>query len=507
VKQRVVPVVLMSVLAGIVSCNRLFAPDFDAAIRSSAAVNRLPAVDPDYTGITIPPNIGPMNFTVRDSGTEYFVRLSSDRGPAVVLFSKDARIRIPQKQWSALLSQNAGGRLRIAVYARGRDNLWRAFTAIEDSIAVDKIDPYVMYRTLSVLYNYSRDICIYQRDIRTNRETEVLNALNFFPGCVNCHTLYNHGARKALLHVRTQDYGNSALVIDGSSVTKINTKLGYSTWHPNGRLAVCSINKVNQCFHSTWKDPRDAFDLTSGLVVYDAVKRRIVTVPQIFQEKALETWPCWSPDGRYLYFSSGPIPWTDFKTIPPDGLENVRYSLLRIPYDETKDSWGTIDTVLSAGKTGLSMTQPRISPDGKFLVFCMHRYGPSPYLQRSSDLYLMNLATKSYSRMPVNSDEAESWHGWSSNGRWMVFTSKRIDGVLGRVYFCRVDGTGAASKPFLMPQKDPDFYASFIKSYNVPEFSREPFGVSQADLVAAVKSPGHVDVSMPVTSATPRPPR
>jgi hypothetical protein len=504
VKLPAILIMCSSVLTGICSCNSY---RFDAAVQKSVTVDRLPHSDPDYNGITIPRNIGPMNFTVLDSGTAYFVRLSSDAGRPIVLFSRDGRIRIPQKQWSALLSKNPGGRLCIAVYARTADNIWHGFKPIQDSISSDRIDPLLMYRTLSVLYNYSRDICIYQRNIETNRETEVLNALNFFPGCTNCHTLWNNSPAKALIHVRTQDFGNSALVIDGNSITKINTKLGYSTWHPSGKLAVCSINKVNQCFHSTWKDPRDAFDLTSGLVVYDAVRKKVVTVPQIFQEKALETWPCWSPDGKYLYFSSGPVLWTDFKTVPPDGLENVRYSLMRIPYDEAKDAWGAVETVLSADKTGLSITEPRISPDGKFLVFCMHRYGPSPYLQQSSDLYLMDMATKAFSRMPVNSDEAESWHCWSANSRWMVFTSKRINGILARIYFCHIDKTGAASKPFLMPQADPGFYASFIKSYNVPELSTTPFSVTQSDLVRAVKSAGRIDDSMPVTSATPRPVR
>jgi len=490
-----------------VSCNPPFAPGFDVSVRQSVAVDRLPRINPDYTGITIPPNIGPMNFTIQDSGTGYFVRFSSVEGRPIVLYCGNGRVWIPQKQWSALLSKNPGRPLRIAIYMRGHDAVWRGFKAIEDSIAVDKIDPYVMYRTLSVLYNYSRDICIYQRDIERNRETEVLNALNFFPGCCNCHTLWNNSPSKALLHIRTQDFGSATLVMEGNSVTKINAKLGYSSWHPNGRLAVCSVNKVNQCFHSTWRDPRDAFDFTSGLVVYDAVKRCVVTVPQIFQEKALETWPCWSPDGAYLYFSSAPLLWNDFKTIPPDGLENVRYSLMRIPYDEKKDAWGEVETVLSAEQTGKSITQPRISPDGRFMVFCMHRYGPSPYLQPSSDLYLMNMATKSYGALPVNSPFAESWHSWSSNSRWLAFTSKRIDGVLGKIYFSRVDSTGAASKPFLMPQTDPDFYDSFVKSYNVPEFAIARFRVNQSDLVRAIKSPGHVDVSMPVTSATPRPGR
>ena len=78
----------------------------------------------------------------------------------------------------------------------------------------------------------------------------------------------------------------------------------------------------------------------------------------------------------------------------------------------------------------------------------------------------------------VNSDDVESYHAWSSNGRWMLFTSRRDDGGYTRLYIAYFDKEGKAHKPFLLPQRDPHFYGDYYKSYNVPEFMVEPVAVS-----------------------------
>ena len=70
----------------------------------------------------------------------------------------------------------------------------------------------------------------------------------------------------------------------------------------------------------------------------------------------------------------------------------------------------------------------------------------------------------------LNSDESDSYHSWSGNGRWIVFSSRRIDGRFTRLYFSHFDGEGHFSKPFLLPQKDPSHNLMRLKSYNVPEF-------------------------------------
>ena len=131
---------------------------------------------------------------------------------------------------------------------------------------------------------------------------------------------------------------------------------------------------------------------------------------------------------------------------------------------------GTVDTVISSAKIGKSISFPRISPDGKYLLFVTTSYGNFTIWHTDSDLYLMNLETNEITKPDINSDKAESYHSWSSNGRWIVFSSRRIDGQFTSPWFSWFDVQGKAHKPFLLPQKDPHFYDSFLKTYNVPEF-------------------------------------
>jgi Periplasmic component of the Tol biopolymer transport system len=119
---------------------------------------------------------------------------------------------------------------------------------------------------------------------------------------------------------------------------------------------------------------------------------------------------------------------------------------------------------------GRSVSFPRVSPDGKFLMFTLSGYGNFSIWHKDADLYLLNLQSKAIIALDtLNSSDVESYHSWSSNSRWVVFSSRRIDGLYTRPFIAYIDSEGKAAKPFLLPQKDVDFYHRFMKSYNIPE--------------------------------------
>ena len=128
------------------------------------------------------------------------------------------------------------------------------------------------------------------------------------------------------------------------------------------------------------------FDRESDLALYHADSNTVTTTPNISKPDRLETFPTWSPDGRYLYFCS-----TD--PLPLERYKEVRYDLMRIRYDADSGRWGEVEPVLLAKDTGLSIAEPRISPDGRWVLFCMSDYGSFPVYQPSSDLYLLDLET------------------------------------------------------------------------------------------------------------------
>jgi hypothetical protein len=92
---------------------------------------------------------------------------------------------------------------------------------------------------------------------------------------------------------------------------------------------------------------------------------------------------------------------------------------------------------------------------------------------RYFNLWLLDLQTLQTGPLDkLNSPRAESLHTWSGNSRWMLFTSRRDDGLYTRVYFTHIDSLGKATKPFMLPQRNPKrFYQQSFYSYNTPDFS------------------------------------
>ena len=87
----------------------------------------------------------------------------------------------------------------------------------------------------------------------------------------------------------------------------------------------------------------------------------------------------------------------------------------------------------------------------------------------------------------LNSPDTESYHSWSSNGRWVVFSSRRGDGGYTRPFIAHVDADGKGTKPFELPQADPDYHRQFMKSYNIPEFMRGPVEVTPQEFASVLK--------------------
>jgi hypothetical protein len=195
-----------------------------------------------------------------------------------------------------------------------------------------------------------------------------------------------------------------------------------------------------------------------------------------------ETWPGWSPDGKYLYYCSGP-------RLPKNEFHEVHYDLMRISYDIDQDRWGEPETLLSARESGGSASEPKVSPDNRYVLFCLAKYGNFPIYQANSDIFMLDLQTRRTRRLNINSDRADTWHCWSANGRWIVFSSKRLDGLFARPFFSYFDAGGEFCKPFVLPQEDPAYYESYLKTFNVPELILGPITVKESTLSQALLKP------------------
>ncbi len=482
-----------------------------------AIVNREPKMCPDYGDVTLPANIAPLNFAIQEPGAGYFVRVHAANDKPIEVFSRTQKIRIPQRPWRRLLKNNRGGTLNLDIFVKAAPSpqtenepgQWRRFARVASRIANEDIDPFIVYRRIWPGHSLWGQMGVYQRDLRSYNERMILGNDSFRHGCVNCHAFCNHRTDKMFLGIRSATYGSSAILVQDAHVHKIGTKFGYTAWHPNGTVAAFSINRVRQLFHSAANEIRDVLDYDSLVAYYHVEEKAVRTAPALARKDWLETYPTFSPDGRYLYFCCAPITWEDRHTAPKD-FQQIKYDLVRIPYDVENDQWGRLETILSADQTGKSILLPRISPDGRWLLFTMCDYGCFPVYRESSDLYLMDLEAArrtgrySYRRLDINSDASESWHSWSSNGRWIAFSSKRLSRTFTRTCLAYVDDRGVVHKPLLLPQKDPLFYDSCLWTFSVPELVSERVPVQKKAIGRAVRAARQISVEMPITMATPR---
>ena len=121
---------------------------------------------------------------------------------------------------------------------------------------------------------------------------------------------------------------------------------------------------------------------------------------------------------------------------------------------------------------GGSASFPRVSPDGKYMLYTQADFGTFPIWHNEADLKMTDLQTGAPVDIDIwnDKDNTDSYHSWSKNGRWVMFSSRRLDGRYTRLFIAYLDKDGKPYKPFLLPQKDPRQNTLRLKSYNIPEF-------------------------------------
>ena len=228
------------------------------------------------------------------------------------------------------------------------------------------------------------------------------------------------------------------------------------------------------------KDPQkiEVVDYGSDLVFYDADRNELRNI--LKTEADLETFPCWAPDGRRVFYCSAHVPEFVGKTAEQrqdiiGKIHNkVRYNLMSLPFDPATGKFGAPVVEMDCAAEGKSCAVPRISPDGRYCLFTLADFGQFHIWHTSSDLYVRDLVTGTITALAeTNSPNVDSYHTWSSNGRWIVFSSRRDDGSYTRPYIAYFDKDGRGHKAFLLPQEDPEQNLRLTKSYNVPELTRD----------------------------------
>ena len=436
----------------------------------------LPPISPDYTAVTIPVGIAPLNFYIdNDSIDQLYVVIEGAQGDRLTCQGTYACFDIDE--WHTLISRHAGDSVMVTVSAR-KDGEWTEYLPFPIYVSSDSLGEWgVTYRLIPPGYETYGLMGIYQRDLSNFDETAILDNRQVYGNCMNCHTTNRCNPAQFTLHIRGE-HGATVVGHDGQIdiLEPRNKELGgsmvYPFWHPSGQYIAYSTNQTHQNFHQLRDRRVEVYDEQSDIIIYHPQRREILLDSVLATTDHLENYPVFSPDGRMLYFCSAQRMdsiWKQYK--------EVKYDLCRVAFDAaTGKLSSSVDTVVNARSMGMSANMPRLSYDGHFLLYTMSDYGCFPIWHPESDLWMMNLETGENTPLTTaNSSDAESFHNWSRNSRWILFTSRRDNGLYTQLYFAHIDRYGKATKPFRLPQRNPQEYdTETVWSFNTPDFAGAP---------------------------------
>jgi tetratricopeptide (TPR) repeat protein len=222
---------------------------------------------------------------------------------------------------------------------------------------------------------------------------------------------------------------------------------------------------------------------TRGILVwYDRDSRKLQPLPGADDPRYVQANAVWSPDGKYLVFARAEAK----DPSPPDGKMaayandpaeiQIQYDLYRIPFNDGKG--GKAEPIAGASRNGMSNSFPKVSPDGRWIVFVQAHNGL--LMRPDSQLYIVPAEGGQARRMSCNTPLMNSWHSFSPNGRWLVFSSKSRSPYT-QMFLTHIDAEGRDSPAILIENS-----TAANRAVNIPEFvNTSPGGIERIDVPAA----------------------
>jgi tetratricopeptide (TPR) repeat protein len=270
----------------------------------------------------------------------------------------------------------------------------------------------------------------------------------------------------------------------------VQLRVGFmSQVSPDGRFVVTTIRPpgadTSQFYYvSNFKDYRflQVFYPTRGILAwYDRTTKKLQPLPGADDPHYIQSNAVWSPDGKYLVFSRAVAkdPYrADGKmaAYANDPLEiQIQYDLYRIPFNNGKG--GTPEPIAGASENGMSNSFPKISPDGKWIVFVEAHNGQ--LMRPDGKLYIVPATGGVARRMTCNTPLMNSWHSFSPNGRWLVFSSKSRSPYT-QMFLTHIDADGNDTPAILIENS-----TAANRAVNIPEFvNMAPSGIEHIDTPA-----------------------
>ena len=403
--------------------------------------------------------------------------------------------------WQQIQSRSPGSMATLTITGYNRANLPVSQSHIAFSTSVDPVGAPIFYRDVPLMPSQGANgtvqplspaaIHLIRWRLRDIRNTESRTVLSNMPTCANCHSFSRDGKTMGIdVDGPANDKGLYAVVpverhvsIQNKDVVEWNTdgqagkvRVGFmSQVSPDGRyvlgtFAGSSSEDVSNTYYVTnFKDYRflQVFYPTRGILEwYNRATGKRQPLPGADDPRYVQTDGVWSPDGKYIVFARATA-----KDPYPEGLKKairandpnetqIQYDLYRVPFNDGKG--GTPEPIAGASHNGMSNNFPKVSPDGRWIVFVQCRNGQ--LMRPDSQLYIVPSGGGEARRLRANTPLMNSWHSFSPNGRWLVFSSKARSPYT-QMYLTHLDEDGSSSPPIIV-----DNATASNRAVNLPEF-------------------------------------
>ncbi len=450
-------------------------------------------------GTLFPPDISSPTIKWKDSNRGvgmWELRIEfSDGSDPFIFKTKSPRYRPVRALWERIKRRtlNSSGRITVEGIVRAGFITRRlSHQSVSFSTSMDSVKAPIIYRDvpLPFIYAYKNLELIRWRLGQVSSDEIPPVVFGNIPVCGNCHSFSSDGRVLGMDVDYANDKGSYAIArVEGEIVLSMDKIITWSDYRREDRELtfglLSQISPDGRYAISTVKDrsifvPKDDieysqlfFPIKGILVVYDIEKKRFWALPGADNRDYVQSNPTWSPDGKYIVFArapayrnekleqlNAPVIGTEFAMEFIEGRRDFKYDLYRIPFNGGRG--GRAEPIRGASNNGMSNYFPRISPDGRWLVFCKAKN--FMLLQPDSKLYIMPAEGGIPRKMSCNTSNMNSWHSWSPSGRWLVFSSKE-EGPYTQLYLTHIDEHGNDTPPVLL-----DRFLEPERAANIPEF-------------------------------------
>jgi tetratricopeptide (TPR) repeat protein len=455
-----------------------------------------------------PPEIVAPTFTWRGASEEvdsWMVMLRFDGTDEVLRFpTAETRWRPAEADWAVIKQRSTERDAEVAIVGIGADAQAVSSASIRIRTATDPVGDSIFYREvpLPFITAVQDPSSIRWRFGSIDSEDKPPVVLEDLPVCGNCHSFSGDGSVLGL----DVDYGNDkgAYAILPVSEQMVMDDENIITWNdyrrddgeitfgllsqvsPDGRYVISTVKDraVFVALPDIWYSQL-FFPIKGILVVYDTETGTFQPLPGADDPEYVQSNPSWSPDGKWIVFArakayrkeaieNATSVLLNEKDVPEfvNGNEPFKFDLYRVPFNEGRG--GKAEPIAGASHNGKSNYFAKFSPDGKWIVFC--KAENYMLLMPDSELYIIPAEGGEARRLRANTPRMNSWHSWSSNSRWLVFSSK-ANTAYTQLFLTHIDEHGQSTPPVVL-----DRFTGTDGAANIPEFVPLP-----ADAIVAIK--------------------